>query len=77
MAVDNGIVTYYDGEYGEITKKDDKYIFLKQDIMSTINLGSYVSFKGEDVQGMKRAYFVNDLENTKLPEIDKNKLKEL
>ena len=77
MAVENGMVTYYDGEYGEITKRDDKYIFLKQDIENEINLGSYVSFKGEEVQGVKRAYFVNDIEKTKLSVIDKIKQKEL
>ena len=77
MAVENGMVTYYDGEYGEITKRDDKYIFLKQDIENEIKLGSYVSFKGEEVQGIKRAYFVNDIEKVKLSVSDKIKQKEL
>ena len=67
MAVEKGVVTYFDGEYGEIKKNNDKYIFLKQDIINTIVNGACVSFKGEDVQGIKRAYFVNNLENYKLP----------
>ena len=77
MAVEKGLVTYFDGEYGEIKKSNEKYIFLKQDIMSTIDLGDYVSFKGEEVQGVKRAYFINTLENDKIPQLDKNKQKEL
>ena len=62
MAVEKGIVTYYDGTYGEIKKENDKYIFLQRDMESNINIGSLVSFKGEEVQGIKRAYFVNSLE---------------
>ena len=75
MALDKGIVTYFDGEYGEITIKNDKYIFLKQDIMNDLSSGVIVSFKGEEVQGVKRAYFVNNLEKDSLNNIDMYKQK--
>lgn len=75
MAVEKGMVTYYDGEYGEIKNDKEKYIFLKQDMLSELNTGELVSFKGEEVQGIKRAYFVNSLDKTQLPDIEKNKQK--
>lgn len=75
MATNKGIVTYFDGEYGEITKENDKYIFLKQDILNDLNKGAFVSFRGEEVQGTKRAYFVNNLEMDKLPDIEKDRQK--
>lgn len=77
MAIEKGLVTYYDGEYGEIKNQNDKYIFLKQDIMNELNVGALVNFKGEEVQAVKRAYFVNNLENIKLSIEDKSKQKEL
>lgn len=74
MAVEKGIVTYYDGEYGEIKEGEDKFIFLKKDILSELSVGAYVSFRAEEVQGIKKAYFVKNLENIKSPD-DKNKQK--
>lgn len=77
MAVEKGIVTYYDGEYGEIKKEGEQYIFLRKDILNELSVGAYVSFRGEETHGTKRAYFVSNLENTKIPSAEKNKQKEL
>lgn len=74
MAVEKGIVTYYDGEYGEIKNEGEQYIFLRKDILNELNIGSIVSFRPEEVQGIKKAYFVKNLENIKSPD-DKNKQK--
>jgi len=62
MAKQEGIVTRYDGTYGEITSNSVKYIFLEQDIdCDDINVGDFVNFRGEAVHDTNRAYFVKSL----------------
>ncbi len=71
MTLSRGIVSYCDGQYGEIQHKNEKYIFLKKDMMNEICKGDIVSFKAEEVKGYKRAYFVNSLEKKDYKDMDK------
>ena len=77
MSLKNGIVTYFNGEYGEIKKDNEKYIFLGHEIMGDINVGNFVSFRSEEIHGVKRAYFVTSLDKKELVVEHKEKMKEL
>ena len=55
-----GKVIKYDGQLGEIMSCDNIYKFLKKDIESQINIktNDYVLFRGEFINGIYRAHFV-------------------
>lgn len=55
-----GKVKSFDGFSGEIITQNAKYIFLDTDIIegNTITNNDFVSFRGEEINGINRAYFV-------------------
>ena len=56
-----GKVTEFDGFVGDIESNGEKYMFLIDDIETDIELNDYVSFRGEEVQGVKKAFFVKNV----------------
>ncbi len=64
MEFEVGKVASYDGYCGTVISQNGKYMFLNEDIVEEKNLeeGQLVAFRGEEVQGEKRAYFIRNLE---------------
>ena len=53
-----GIIVEYDGFIGEIESDNTRYIFLTDDVNGTINIGETVTFRGEKIHNINRAFFV-------------------
>lgn len=68
-----GRVRSYDNSVGEIVTLDEKYIFTKDSIAETEELSTndMVVFRGEEIQGMKRAFFIRRVTREKSLSIHK------
>ena len=64
MNFEIGKVVTFDGYCGSIVSESGEYLFLNTDIDSNsrIEVGTLVAFRGEEVQGKKKAYFVKAAE---------------
>ncbi len=63
MEYEIGKVTQFDGSVGTVVSQNGSYLFLKDDIeTNAIAVGRLVAFRGEEKQGIKRAYFVIGIE---------------
>ncbi len=73
MVYDLGKVVKFDGYYGEIVGSTGKYIFLSKDIKDgkTLKEGDYVTFRGEIVGELKKAFFISLVTNKKSLELNK------
>ena len=60
-----GKVINYDGFVGEIESENENYIFLNDDLLCSIQIGDLVTFKGEEKQDLKRAYFIKKKNDVK------------
>lgn len=71
-----GKIRSYDQYVGEIIAKDGTYIFLNEDPYNEekYGLNDVVLFRGEEIQGAKKAFFVKKLNNTKDYEEEISKL---
>ena len=78
MPFEIGKVIEYDGFKGMILTPNDKYMFLNEDInhdlSKEVSIGDIVRFRGEEVQNVKKAYFVEKLPYNN--EINKKYVKE-
>ena len=54
-----GKVTEYDGFKGKIITADNEYMFLISDTKEEIKIGDTVSFRGEMIHDIGRAFFVH------------------
>lgn len=61
MEYEIGKVTNYNGVQGSVITTTDNYLLLDKDIEDEISNGDIVRFRGEEVQGIKRAFFVKKL----------------
>ena len=62
-----GKIRAYDNYIGEIIAKDGTYIFVNEDNINTekFKLNDIVMFRGEEIQGLKKAFFVKKLTSEK------------
>ena len=62
-----GKVRNYDKYTGEIISQDGVYIFLNENISDckNLNINDIVMFRGEEIQGTKKAFFVQKLDPEK------------
>lgn len=75
-----GKIRSYDNYVGEIIAKDGTYMFINDNLSDEekLNLNDVVMFRGEEVQGTKKAFFVKKLDSSKnLEEEVLKKLKKL
>ena len=56
-----GKVIEFDGFVGDIESNGEKYMFLIDDVETDIQLNDFVSFRGEEVHGVKKAFFVKNV----------------
>ncbi len=63
MRYEIGKVVSFDGYIGYIVSTSGKYMFLDKDIKSDITVGDYVSFRGEIVGEVKKAFFISKVDN--------------
>ncbi len=69
MSFNIGKVKEYNGISGTIVTPEDSYMFLDSDIDNSVNVGDLVKFRAEEINEIKRAFFVKPYsENT----LDKN-----
>ena len=69
-----GKVRTYNDITGEIVSKDGLYLFTTEDIIDNENLcvEDIVTFRGEEIHGSKRAYFIRKV--TPKKELNENSL---
>jgi hypothetical protein len=62
-----GKIRAYDNYIGEIIAKDGTYIFVNEDNINNekFKLNDIVMFRGEEIQGLKKAFFVKKLTSEK------------
>ena len=68
-----GKVIKFDGYTGEIVDSKNKYIFLDKDMEMPINIGDIVSFHGEKIHDVYRAFIVKKYVNNEEKIINKNR----
>lgn len=75
MNFEVGKIVIFDGYYGKLVSENGEYFFLNTDIDSEMNVevGSLVAFRGEEVNGQLRAFFIKPPEE--FIKIEKNKEK--
>lgn len=61
-----GKVRTYENSAGEIVSNDGTYLFTEDSISSNeeISLNDMVLFRGEEIHGIKKAFFIRKLEPT-------------
>ncbi len=65
MSFKIGKVKEYNGISGTIVTPEDSYLFLDSDIDNSVNIGDLVKFRAENINEIKRAFFVKPyLEDT-------------
>ncbi len=73
MSFSIGKVKEYNGISGTIVTPEDSYLFLDSDIDNSVNVGDLVKFRAEEINEIKRAFFVKPYsENT----LDRNSNKD-
>jgi hypothetical protein len=62
-----GKIKSYDQATGEIVSQEGIFLFTKEDISDEelININDMVLFRGEEIQGQKKAFFIRKLNPTK------------
>ena len=61
-----GKVRNYDQMVGDIVSKEGTFLFTKEDIAEEyINVNDLVLFRGEEVQGQKKAFFIRKINPSK------------
>ncbi len=60
MDYEIGKITSFDGHCGKIVSENGEYLFLDVDIQSEkeLQVGDLVKFRGENIYGQQKAYFV-------------------
>jgi hypothetical protein len=62
-----GKIKSYDQATGEIVSQEGIFLFTKEDISEEelININDMVLFRGEEIQGQKKAFFIRHLNPSK------------